>query len=316
MTLNAGQTVPREEKVGRTMANEQDELLPADDGPGDTDTSPEPARGLSVSEPVAVRTSSGGEEVPAPRKRRPRPPMPPQTVVVQQPRSALSTCALYSGLALLVMVVVGAFVTLMFADSVTDFADNMIGDVRTFLGLEAVTPEVANTQIIVLGIRNMALLQTTSGDLLIEKEVVEDQPLRKDPFVKMRYIGRITAGIDLSAISTGDIVIGPERSVTVTLPPAQLTGCYLENAAQLDASCGTTFLGLTSCTDKLNELQQVAQRRARDDLIDMASELDVVEQAYAAAETAVRALLTDLGFESVRFERSDAEAPVDPSCQP
>lgn len=269
-------------------------------------------RALSVPRQAALPPAKREDEVPAPRKRHSRPPAPPQTVVVQEQRGCMSTCALGAVVVAVVGVIVFGIMALAFTNQLTDFGD----DLRTFLGLQDATPEVADTQIIVLGIRTMALLQTTSGDLLIEKEVIEDQPLRKDPFVKMRYIGRVTAGIDLGAISEGDIVVESADSVRVTLPPAHLTGCFLENAVQLDASCGTTFLGLTSCTDKINQLQQVAQRRAKEDLIEMASELTIVEQAYDAAEGAVRGVLTDLGFESVQFARSATEAPVDSSCEP
>lgn len=281
--------------------------VPEPDGaPDDT------PRALSVPRQAALPPAKREGEVSAPRKRHPRPPAPPQTVVVQEQRGCMSTCALGAVVVAVVGVIVFGIMALAFTNQLTDFGD----DLRTFLGLQDATPEVADTQIIVLGIRTMALLQTTSGDLLIEKEVIEDQPLRKDPFVKMRYIGRITAGIDLGAISEGDIVVESADSVRVTLPPAHLTGCFLENAVQLDASCGTTFLGLTSCTDKINQLQQVAQRRAKEDLIEMASELTIVEQAYDAAEGAVRGVLTDLGFESVQFARSATEAPVDSSCEP
>lgn len=268
-------------------------------------------RALSVPPQAALPPAQREDEVPAPRKRRPRPPVPPQTVVVQEQRGCMSTCAFGGAVVAIIVAIVFGIMALAFTDQITDFGD----DLRTFLGLQDATPEVVDTQIIVLGIRTMALLQTTSGDLLIEKEVVEDQPLRKDPFVKMRYIGRITAGIDLGAITEGDIVVEAADSVRVTLPPAHLTGCFLENAVQLDASCGTTFLGLTSCTDKINQLQQVAQRRAKEDLIDMATELTIVEQAYDAAEGAISALLTDLGFESIQFTRSAADAPIDASCE-
>lgn len=274
---------------------------------------PDESRSLTVPQQVARQTARRESEAPAQRKRRPRPPAPsPEPAIVQQPRGCFS----YLGQAVLMMVVIASVVVAVFAfglyDSLTDFGT----DLRTFLGLEDATPEVVDTVVIVQGIRNMALLQTTVGDLLIEKEVVEDQPLREDPFVRMRYVGRVTAGIDLSAIEQGDIVVNSPDSVSVTLPPAYLTGCYLENATQLDASCGTTFLGLLSCTDKLEQLQQVAQNRAKGDLIQMAGELGIVEQAYEAAEGAVNALLSDLGFETVEFTRSAAEAPVDSSCQP
>jgi len=280
--------------------------------PEPDDASDDTPRSLSVPRQAALPPAKREGEASAPRKRHPRPPVPPQTVVVQEQRGCMSTCALGAAVVAIVGAIVLGIMALAFTDQLTDFGD----DLRTFLGLEDATPEVVDTQIIVLGIRTMALLQTTSGDLLIEKEVVEDQPLRKDPFVKMRYIGRITAGIDLGAINEGDIVVESADSVRVTLPPAHLTGCFLENAVQLDASCGTTFLGLTSCTDKINQLQQVAQRRAKEDLIDMASELTLVEQAYDAAEGAISALLTDLGFESIQFARSTAEAAADPSCEP
>lgn len=288
---------------------ERPPLLGAASEPGDA---PEDMpRALSVPPQAALPPAQHEGEVPAPRKRRPRPPVPPQTVVVQEQRGCMSTCAFGGAVVAIIGAIVFGIMALAFTDQLTDFG----GDLRTFLGLQDATPEVVDTQIIVLGIRTMALLQTTSGDLLIEKEVVEDQPLRKDPFVKMRYIGRITAGIDLGAINEGDIVVESADNVRITLPPAHLTGCFLENAVQLDASCGTTFLGLTSCTDKINQLQQVAQRRAKEDLIDMATELTVVEQAYDAAEGAISALLADLGFESIQFTRSAADAPVDSSCE-
>lgn len=272
---------------------------------------PEDSRSLTVPQQVARRAAPTDAEVPAPRKRRRPPAPPPEPVIVKQPRGCFS----YIGQALLVMVVVFGVVFAVFAlglfDSLTDFGT----DLRTFLGLEDAPPEVVDTVVIVQGIRNMALLQTTVGDLLIEKEVVEDLPLREDPFVRMRYVGRVTAGIDLSAIEQGDIVVTSPDSVRVTLPPAYLTGCYLENAQQLNASCGTTFFGLVSCTDKINELQRVAQNRAKVDLIMMAGELDIADQAYVAAEGAIGALLTDLGFDTIEFARSTAEAPVDPSCE-
>lgn len=270
-------------------------------------------RSLTVPQQAARSAARRDTEVPAPRKRRPRPPAPPpEPVIIKQPRSCMSTCAMGAAVVAIIGAVVFGVMALMFTEQLTDFGS----DLRTFLGLEAATPEVVDTVVIVQGIRNMALLQTTAGDLLIEKEVVEDQPLREDPYVRMRYVGRITAGVDLGAISAGDIVVTSPDSVSVTLPPAHLTGCYLENATQLSASCGTTFFGLLSCTDKLEQLQQVAQRRAKMDLILMADELGVVEQAYDMAEETVGGLLTDLGFEMVEFARSTAEAPVDPSCQP
>lgn len=282
------------------------------DAPQDAEQ-PDESRSLTVPQQVARGTARRETEVPAPRKRRPRPPAPPpEPVVVKQPRSCMSTCAFGAAVVAIIGAVVFGVMALMFTEQLTDFGT----DLRTFLGLEAATPEVVDTVVIVQGIRSMALLQTTAGDLLIEKEVVEDQPLREDPYVRMRYIGRITAGVDLSAIEQGDIVVNGPDSVRVTLPPAHLTGCYLENPTQLGASCGTTFFGILSCTDKIEQLQQVAQRRAKSDLILMADELGIVEQAYDEAEAVVGALLTDLGFEAIEFARSTAEAPVDPSCQP
>jgi len=268
-------------------------------------------RSLTIPQQAARSAARPDADVPAPHKRRRPPAPPPEPIIVQKPRGCFS----YLGQALLVLVVVFGVVFAVFAlglfDTLTDFGT----DLRTFLGLEDATPEVVDTVVIVQGIRSMAVLQTTAGDLLIEKEVVEDQPLREDPYVRMRYVGRLTAGIDLSAIEQGDIVVNSPNSVSVTLPPAQLTGCYLENAQQLSASCGTTFFGLVSCTDKINELQRVAQNRAKRDLIAMADELGIIEQAYEAAEGAIGGLLTDLGFESIEFTRSTAEAPVDPSCE-
>lgn len=274
---------------------------------------PDEFRSLTVPQQVARRAAQREAEAPVPRKRRPRPPAPPpEPVIVKESRGCFS----YLGQALLVMVVIVGIVFAVFALGFFDSLTDLGADLRTFLGLEAATPEVVDTVVIVQGIRSMALLQTTAGDLLIEKEVVEDQPLREDPYVRMRFVGRVTAGIDLSAIEQGDIVVTSPDSVRVTLPPAHLTGCYLEKPTQLGASCGTTFFGLLSCTDKIEQLQQVAQNRAKGDLVRMADELGIVARAYDAAEGAVSGLLSDLGFETIEFARSTADMPDDPSCQP
>jgi hypothetical protein len=256
--------------------------------------------------------------VPARRKPVHQPPVIEPPVASPNQRGCLATCALFGGLSLLILTITFAAILFAFTQSVTNFFGDAWDGARDLFGIgDGATPEVVDTQVIVLGIRHMSVLQTTSGDILIEKEVVQEKTsLLKDAKLRIRYIGRATAGIDLAQITDQSVTVGPENHITIELPPAQITGCYLRDPEILENSCGTSFLGVADCSDTYERLQDKAYERAIGDLLDTAQELNLAEQAYQSAEATIADLLRDLGYstDSVSFTRRNETLPPDDSC--
>jgi hypothetical protein len=130
----------------------------------------------------------------------------------------------------------------------------------------------------------------------------------------IRYIGRVTAGIDLSLIEDDDITVGLDKSVVIKLPPAQITGCYLQNPEVIDSTCGTSFLGASDCDQIIEDMRQEAYEKGLQYLLEAAEEDQLLDHAYSNAEEAIIDLLKDLGYENVRFGKSDQVLPPDSSC--
>lgn len=243
---------------------------------------------------------------------------PPPTPVVKQ-RGCMGTCALFGGLSLLVITVTIAIMMIAFTQEVTDFFKNPFDNILEGFGIDTgkSTPEIVDTRLIVLGIKKLAVLETTRGDILIEETAVQEKTmLLKDAKLRMQYTGRVTAGIDLALIDESSIENSPDGRVIIALPPAQITGCYLQNPVVIENTCGTNVLGMANCSDTFEKLQDTTYTRALQDLLATAEELKLRELAYQNAEEAIAGLLSDLGFENVEFRRSMEVLPPDDSCLP
>jgi hypothetical protein len=219
-------------------------------------------------------------------------------------------------MSLLVMTVVLGVLLIAMVVDITGFLRDPVDNFLAVFGIERdSTPTEVDSKTIVLGIQDLALLQTVSSDIQITKEVV-DTGAAPDAELRMTYIGEVTAGIDLSTITDADVVINPDGSAVIMLPPTMITGCSLRNPTIEHSSCTDIPLGVQDCDDIFKRLQEEAYDRATEELLETATELDLLGLAEKNAETAVYGLLQNFGYEEVQFQHSDAIVPPDESCVP
>lgn len=259
--------------------------------------------GLAVNEadsrPADKRTTPPTVAAPSPTAPAP---------VVRQRRGCMGTVALFGGLSLLVLTLALAIMMLAFTQQMTSFFDDPVDKVLEMFGIDRgnTEAEVVDTQLILLGIKDMAMLETTRGDILIEETVVQPKTfLLKDARLRVQYLGRVTAGIDLSQITEANILEQTDDRLVIQLPPAQITGCYLQYHDTLENTCGTNVLGMADCSATFERLNETAYERGMQDLLRTAEELAILDIAYDNAETAIAGLLRDLGFETIEFRHSD-----------
>jgi hypothetical protein len=245
------------------------------------------------------------ERPPRPRKRRQPPP--------SRWPGCLGTLALLNSCSQMAVLLVFGGVILVVVLLAVRFVRDPIDNILGVFGFEKnSTPVVVDSRTIVLGIQKMAVLQTASGDIQITKTVV-DTGTAPDSELRVSYIGHVTAGIDLSRVGEQDIVAGADGRVTVTLPPAQLTGCYLGKPDIVSWSC--TGIPFVQDCSKINErLQDEAYKRAIEELSQTASDLKLLDLANQEAESRIYELLKSLGYAQVSFNRSTEVLPPSDSC--
>ncbi|MBI5961601.1 MAG: DUF4230 domain-containing protein [Chloroflexi bacterium] len=234
-------------------------------------------------------------------------------LAIPRPTGCCGMCALFAGLILLVMTVVigcmAVIMTLQFADFMRDPLDNFLA----IFGFEDdSTPVVVDSRTIVLGIQEMAVLQTATGDIQVIKTVV-DTGAAPDAELEISYIGSVTAGIDLSLVAEENVLVLPDGSITITLPSAQLTGCYLGKPDILTRRC-TDIPVVQDCGKIIARLQDDAYDRAINDLRETAYEIDLLSLAYQEAETRIYDLVKSLGHEQITFQRSLEPLPDSATC--
>ncbi len=215
---------------------------------------------------------------------------------------------------LLVLMVAVACAAMLLTLQLSDLLRNPLDSALELLGFEDSKPEVADSRTIVLGIQKMAVLQTATGDIQVIKTVVDTGPA-PDAELKVSYVGHVTAGIDLSLVTEQNIVTQPDGSLAVTLPPAQLTGCYLGKAEILNRSC-TDIPLVQDCGGIVQRLQDEAYDRGIDELRETALEMDLLSLAYREAESRIFNLLKSLGYDNVTFQRSAEPLEPNATCFP
>ena len=220
------------------------------------------------------------------------------------------------GIVRLAITVLILVIVILVAYQLVGFVRDPLDNVLEFVGFDRnSTPVVVDSRTIVLGIQDMAVLQTTSGDLEITKTVVDTGP-SPDAEIVVSYIGHVTAGIDLSQITEDDIVAQDDGSLAVRLPPAQLTGCYLGKPAVMSRTC-TDIPFVQDCASIVARMQDTAYDRALEELRQTAEELNLVDRADREAQARIYGLLKNLGYSKVEFQQPDGESPTpSPSCYP
>ncbi len=244
-----------------------------------------------------------------PRKARRRPPR----LQLSPHQGCWGTCAFFAGMSVLVMTLVVACMALVMTVELARFMRDPLDNFLAVFGFDPdAEPVTVDSTTIVLGIREMSVLQTATGDILISKTVV-DTGAAPDAEITVNFIGRVTAGIDLALVTENSIRTNDDGSLTVILPPAQLTGCYLGKPDIQYRYCADIPL-IQDCGKIVERLQEEAYDRGIVELRETAYEMNLLETAYEEAESRIYDLLRNLGYAQVAFERSDDVLPPSPTC--
>jgi hypothetical protein len=190
-----------------------------------------------------------------------------------------------------------------------------IGDLARELFLPATPVILPNPATIVHQINDLARLETASYEL--EKIVTaEDNPdsffgLLGESIIFVAY-GKIYAGVDLSQMTTDDLVVIDPETVIVHLPEAHVFEDIpaLDNQRSYVADRDT---GLLTRADP--ELETQVRQAAEVAIREAAAQSDILERADQNAEAYMRNFLQGLGFTNVTFT-DETPAPAAPYVQP
>jgi hypothetical protein len=231
-------------------------------------------------------------------------------------RGFRETLGMYCGGAILLLAVVSSCLIVL---SLTDLGDALGNPAENFLdvfGLDGDAEEV-DTQIVVQGIQEMSVLQTATGTVTITKRVQDDRGLLPDLEMRITYTGTVDAGIDLSQITADDVVINPDNSVVVTLPPIQINRCSLYPLSSESEAC----VGW-DCNDVRHDLEQLAFARAMEDLRNTALSGEMTTQqgepifdvTRRSTEDAIAHFLASFNIDRIEFRQNDEVLEPPQSC--
>ncbi|HEU5011108.1 MAG TPA: DUF4230 domain-containing protein [Roseiflexaceae bacterium] len=164
---------------------------------------------------------------------------------------------------------------------------------------------IATRDVVVLGVQRMSQLATAKYTIQTIVEV-DDQgyfgPLTHDRLL-LRANAHVLAGIDLSAIKAEQVQTNGD-SVSIMLPAPTLV------SNDITYHVYDRQRGWFAATNK--DLQSAAETQARADIVKTACEQGILREAQANAETALRPLLLNLGFQHVTFT---ATPPAADACK-
>jgi hypothetical protein len=107
--------------------------------------------------------------------------------------------------------------------------------------------------------------------------------------------GIVKGGIDLKRLKPEDLQV-TEKQITVKLPVAQITDAYLDEKETRVIDRQT---GLLAPSDK--DLEQTTRQNALDDIRRAAREAGILKDAEERAQSQLKNLFHQLGFEKVEF---------------
>jgi hypothetical protein len=125
--------------------------------------------------------------------------------------------------------------------------------------------------------------------------VLEDVKWYGENRVLLLAHGIVKAGIDLKRLQPGDVSISG-KSITLRLPPAQITDAYLDDK---DSRVIDHTTGLLRSFDK--NLEQTARENAVNDITRAARHAGILDEADQRARAELTTFLKRAGFESVAF---------------
>jgi len=141
----------------------------------------------------------------------------------------------------------------------------------------------------------------TLSDLVTVKYVMEKVVILEDAkwYGESRVLllahGIVKAGIDLKRITADDVTISG-KSISIKLPPPQVTDAYLDDKQSQVIDHET---GLLRVFDK--DLEQTARENAVDDICRAARNAGILNDADQRARLELELFLREAGFEQVEF---------------
>ena len=182
----------------------------------------------------------------------------------------------------------------------------MIFAVGLFLGV--VAPKFLKRGMSITGTASVVQRVQTLTDLVtvkyvIEKVVILDAPpettlgqfVQGDNRVLLLAHGIVKAGMDLKDISVSDVSVSG-KNITLRLPAAHITDCYLD---EQQTKVIDWKLGFLRAFDK--DLEQTARQQAVQDIRNAARSTGILRDAEERAEWQLAAFLHEAGYEHVNF---------------
>jgi hypothetical protein len=147
-------------------------------------------------------------------------------------------------------------------------------------------------------VRSLARLETASYTIekIIDAKTNDTNALQKFLFGDQLLLiahGQVIAGLDLSLLSEKEIKVG-EKSVEITLPPAQVLVTSLDNS---QTKVYDRKQGVLRQND--TELEATARAEAEKSIRTAACTSGILDTANENAKRQLTSLLTGLGFETV-----------------
>lgn len=156
-------------------------------------------------------------------------------------------------------------------------------------------PTLAPTRSMLTKIQTLNELVTVK--YLVEKVVkLEAEPsvLGRDRIVLLTH-AVVKAGVDLSALKPEDVAVSGKK-LTLTLPPARITDCYLDEKKTEVWEHATAFWRTFDA-----KLEQNARRQALDEIRLAAGEQGIQKEAADKARLQLGAFLQSLGYTEVEI---------------
>ncbi|HJL17361.1 MAG TPA: DUF4230 domain-containing protein [Sandaracinaceae bacterium LLY-WYZ-13_1] len=168
--------------------------------------------------------------------------------------------------------------------------------------------EVQPTPDVVVAVRDLARLESASFHV---ERVIDLSSRQRHVFglveaedsILLVAAADVVAGVDLSEMEDGDVVIEPERRrATLTLPPVRILSARLDNDRTYVHRRETDVLA-----DRRDDLETRARREAERTLRESAIEGGILRRAERNAAHTVETLVRSLGYEDVVVRFGDDE---------
>jgi hypothetical protein len=170
------------------------------------------------------------------------------------------------------------------------------------------TTIIRPTPDVIVAMRDLARLESASFHMERVIDLRDRQErlfgmVQAEDAILMVAAGDVVAGVDLTEMRDGDVVVNPEaRTATITLPPVRVLDTSLDNER--------TFVH-TRTTDLLARRQETLETRARQEaertIGQSAIEAGILDRARDNAERTIETLVKSLGYTHVEIEWREGE---------